>query len=39
VVRTARFAEVLRGVSFTPGTDRDRFTDADDRRDDDRDHH
>jgi hypothetical protein len=39
VVRTARFAEVLRGVSFTPGTDRDRFADADDRRDDDRDHH
>ena len=39
VVRTARFAEVLRGVSFTPGTDRDRFADADDRRDDDHDHH
>jgi hypothetical protein len=38
VVRTARFAEVLRGVSFTPGTDRDRFADADDRRDDDHDH-
>jgi hypothetical protein len=30
-VRTARFAEVLRGVSFTPGTDPDldRFADAD----------
>ncbi|MGO8913077.1 MAG: hypothetical protein ACLQDM_27655 [Bradyrhizobium sp.] len=39
VVRTARFAEVLRGVSFTPGTDHDRFADADDHRDDDRDHH
>ena len=39
VVRTARFAEVLRGVSFTPGTDRDRLADADDRRDDDHDHH
>jgi hypothetical protein len=38
LVRTARFAEVLRGVSFTPGTDRDRFADADDRRDDDHDH-
>ena len=35
VVRTARFAEVLRGVSFTPGTDRDRFADADDHRGDD----
>ena len=33
VIRTARFAEVLRGVSFTPGTDpdHDRFADADDR--------
>jgi len=32
VIRTARFAEVLRGVSFTPGTDpdHDRFADADD---------
>jgi len=42
VVRTARFGEVLRGVSFTPGTDRDRFADADDHRGDgdrDRDHH
>jgi hypothetical protein len=29
VIRTARFAEVLRGVSFTPGTDRDRIADAD----------
>ena len=34
VVRTARFAEVLRGVSSTPGTDRDRFADADDHRGD-----
>lgn len=40
VVRTAGFGEVLRGVSFTPGTDRDRFADADDHRGDgDRDHH
>jgi hypothetical protein len=31
-VRTARFGEVLRGVSFTPGTDRDRLADADDHR-------
>jgi hypothetical protein len=29
-IRTARFGEVLRGVSFTPGTDRDRLVDADD---------
>jgi hypothetical protein len=36
-IRTARFGEVLRGVSFTPGTDRDRLVDADDHRDDD--HH
>jgi hypothetical protein len=35
-LRTARFAEVLRGVSFTPGTDRDRI--ADDHDGDDRDH-
>jgi hypothetical protein len=28
-IRTARFGEVLRGVSFTPGTDRDRLADAD----------
>ncbi len=40
VVRTAGFGEVLRGVSFTPGTDRDRLADADDHRGDgDRDHH
>ena len=40
VVRTAGFGEVLRGVSFTPGTDRDRFADADGHRGDgDRDHH
>jgi hypothetical protein len=40
VVRTAGFGEVLRGMSFTPGTDRDRFADADDHRGDgDRDHH
>jgi hypothetical protein len=39
VVRTAGFAEVLRGVSFTPGTDRDQFADAGDHRGDaDRDH-
>jgi hypothetical protein len=31
-VRTARFGEVLRGVSFTPGPDRDRLADADDHR-------
>jgi hypothetical protein len=37
-IRTARFGEVLRGVSFTPGTDRDRLVDADDRHGDD-DHH
>jgi hypothetical protein len=30
-IQTARFGEVLRGVSFTPGTDRDRI--ADDRDD------
>jgi hypothetical protein len=30
-IRTARFGEVLRGVSFTPGTDRDRLADRDDR--------
>jgi hypothetical protein len=28
-IQTARFGEVLRGVSFTPGTDRERFADAD----------
>jgi hypothetical protein len=33
-IRTARFGEVLRGVSFTPGTDRDRLADRVDRRDD-----
>jgi hypothetical protein len=40
-VRTAGFGEVLRGVSFTPGTDRDRFADDDDHRGDhdDHDHH
>jgi hypothetical protein len=32
VVRTARFGEVLRGVSFTPGTDLDRLADAGDHR-------
>jgi hypothetical protein len=32
VLRTARFGEVLRGVSFTPGTDLDRLADADDHR-------
>ena len=31
-IQTARFGEVLRGVSFTPGTDRDRLADADDHR-------
>ena len=30
-VQTARFGEVLRGVSFTPGTDFTRLRDADDR--------
>jgi hypothetical protein len=40
VVRTAGFGEVLRGVSFTPGTDQGRFADADDHRGDgDLDHH
>jgi hypothetical protein len=34
-IQTARFGEVLRGVSFTPGTDRDRIADD---RDDDHDH-
>jgi hypothetical protein len=29
-IRTARFGEVLRGVSFTPGTDRDHLADDDD---------
>jgi hypothetical protein len=39
VARTARFGEVLRGVSLTPGTDRDRFADSDDHHgDSDRDH-
>jgi hypothetical protein len=37
-IRTARFGEVLRGVSFTPGTDRDRLADADDHRSDRDDH-
>src|SRR5216683_1870857 len=37
-IRTARFGEVLRGVSFTPGTDRDRLADADDHRADADDH-
>jgi hypothetical protein len=36
-LRTARFAEVLRGVSFAPGTDRDHI--ADDDRDHDHDRH
>jgi hypothetical protein len=35
-LRTARFAEVLRGVSFTPGTDTDERREADARSDDDR---
>jgi hypothetical protein len=35
-IQTARFGEVLRGVSFTPGTtDHDRLADADDHRDGD----
>jgi hypothetical protein len=34
-IQTARFGEVLRGVSFTPGTDRDRLADADGHHDDD----
>ncbi len=37
-IQTARFGEVLRGVSFTPGTDRDRLADADGNRDDDHSH-
>jgi hypothetical protein len=37
-IRAARFGEVLRGVSFTPGTDRDHVADADDRRADADDH-
>jgi hypothetical protein len=36
-IRTAGFGEVLRGVSFTPGTDRDRLADADHDQDHDRD--
>jgi hypothetical protein len=36
-IRTARFGEVVRGVSFTPGTDREHLADVDgDRRDDHR---
>jgi len=31
-IRTARFGEVLRGVSFTPGTDRERLSDVFRRR-------
>ncbi|MGA7806088.1 hypothetical protein [Bradyrhizobium sp.] len=38
VVRSAGFGEVLRGVSFTPGTDLDHVADDDDHRSDD-DHH
>jgi hypothetical protein len=38
-IRTARFGEVLRGVSFTPGTDRDHVADADDHRGDRDDRH
>jgi hypothetical protein len=37
-IQTARFGEVLRGVSFTPGTDRDRLADADGHHDDDHGH-
>jgi hypothetical protein len=37
-IRTARFGEVLRGVSFTPGTDHDHVADADDHRGDADDH-
>jgi hypothetical protein len=33
-VRTARFGEVLRGISFTPGTDRDHLADDDDHEHD-----
>jgi len=39
VVRTAGLGEVLRGVSFTPGTDRDHLGDDDDRRADADDRH
>jgi hypothetical protein len=38
VIRTARFGEVLRGVSFTPGTDRDHLADDHDH-DQDHDQH
>jgi hypothetical protein len=34
-IQTARFGEVLCGVSFTPGTDRDRLADADGHHDGD----
>jgi hypothetical protein len=33
-IRTARFGEVLRGVSFTPGTDSEKLADADGDHDD-----
>jgi hypothetical protein len=33
-LRTARFGEVLRGISFTPGTDRDHLADDDDHEHD-----
>jgi hypothetical protein len=38
-IRTAGFGEVLRGISFTPGTDRDHMADDDDRRADADGHH
>ena len=38
VVRTAGFGEVLRGVSFTPGTDRDHVADDDGHDHDEHDH-
>jgi hypothetical protein len=38
-IQTARFGEVLRGVSFTPGTDLDHLADDHDRHDDDRQQH
>jgi len=38
-IQTARFGEVLRGVSFTPGTDLDHLVDDHDRHDDDHERH
>lgn len=38
-IQTARYGEVLRGVSFTPGTDLDDVADDHGRHDDDRQQH